>query len=66
MRPIHDRMPAIVREEDYAARLDQKSPPRPMSGLLRPYPTGQMEAVPVGPAENAVKNNFPESVVPEA
>jgi putative SOS response-associated peptidase YedK len=53
-RAVHDRMPVILREEDYELWLDpdpEKLEPR--LGLLRPYPAAEMECYPVSAMVNS-------------
>jgi putative SOS response-associated peptidase YedK len=45
MRPIHHRMPAILRDEDYGAWLDPNSPRLVLQSLLSPRNWEGMEAV---------------------
>ena len=54
VRPIHDRMPVIVAPQDYAQWLDPAvQTPEPILPLLRPYPSGPMEAYAVGTQVNS-------------
>jgi putative SOS response-associated peptidase YedK len=48
VRPVHDRMPVILRPEDFAAWLDPLGSPAGLRALLRPYPAEEMEARAVG------------------
>ena len=66
MRPVHDRMPVILRPGDYDPWLDPATPPDQLRGLLRPYPADGMEALKVGQAVNKVANDGPECVAPAA
>jgi len=51
---LHDRMPAILSPSEYAPWLDPEvSDGRRLIPLLRPYPTKELEAFPVG----AIVNN---------
>ena len=64
MRPIHDRMPAILAPDDYAAWLDPAvQEPAQLLPLLRPYPSEAMVAYPVGTLVNSPTNDVPECVV---
>jgi putative SOS response-associated peptidase YedK len=60
---IHNRMPAILRPEDYRKWLE---PGEVDSGalqkLLAPYPAEQMEAIPVSRAVNNVATDTPECI----
>lgn len=42
VRPIHDRMPAILSPGDEASWLDPAADPRRATALLRPFPAGQL------------------------
>src|SRR5262245_4917911 len=53
---VHDRMPLILREEDFAAWLDAGTSQRAVDALLRPYASGEMECYPVSTAVNNVRN----------
>jgi len=54
VRPIHDRMPVIVAPADYAKWLDPAiQEPGPIQPLLRPYPSGPMEAYAVSSIVNS-------------
>jgi putative SOS response-associated peptidase YedK len=66
MAPVHDRMPVILRPADYAAWLDPATDPHAAAALLRPYPDGEVEAVPVGRLVNSPTNDVPECVLPLA
>lgn len=49
MRPIHDRMPLLIRPEDYAAWLDPGvTDAKMVLELVGDYPSAEMEAYPVG------------------
>ncbi|MFN7056035.1 SOS response-associated peptidase [Hyphomonas sp.] len=55
---IHDRMPVILRPEDYDRWLDPEAgDPAP---LFEPFPNEDMDAWPIRPAVNKVSNNYPE------
>jgi putative SOS response-associated peptidase YedK len=65
MTPIHNRMPVILRPNDYAQWLD--SAPRTPESLLpfiKPYPAGEMTAYPVSTLVNSPQNERPECVAP--
>ena len=57
MAPIHDRMPVIVREEDYERWLDPSVPGNDVVELLRPYPAEEMDAYPIGRHVNKPQND---------
>ena len=52
---VHNRMPLILREADFAAWLDVKVP-RTVDALLRSYASAEMECYPVSTAVNNVRN----------
>ncbi len=65
MAPIHDRMPVILRPEDYSAWLD----PAPQTAaslqhLIAAYPADQMEAYPVSALVNSPSNDRAELLQP--
>lgn len=65
--PIHDRMPAILTKDDYAAWLGEAdATPAQLRVMLKPYPAEAMEAVPISTKVNNVKNEGPELVEPIA
>ncbi len=65
MAPIHDRMPVILRPEDYAEWLDP-SPrvPATLQHLIAPFDESQMEAYPVSALVNSPSNDRAELVEP--
>lgn len=61
--PIHDRMPAIIRPDDYDAWLDPGlADPGVVTGLIGPYPAESMEIYPVGRAVGNPRAQGPELV----
>ncbi|MDR3727136.1 MAG: SOS response-associated peptidase [Terracidiphilus sp.] len=64
MKPIHDRMPVILRRQDYERWLSPGDPTHPPVDLLRPYPAEEMKAWPVSNDVGNVRNNRPELVEP--
>lgn len=60
LRPIHDRMPAILAPGDYAGWLDGSAGKE----LLRPYPSEAMAAYPVSCPVNSPATDDPECVDP--
>jgi putative SOS response-associated peptidase YedK len=55
LRPLHDRMPAVVGSEHFTTWLDPKEArPAKLLSLLKPYPADRMEMWPVGERVNAV------------
>jgi putative SOS response-associated peptidase YedK len=64
MKPIHDRMPVILRPDDYDLWLDRDADPSKLKALLRPFPDGELETYPVSKIVNSPKNDGPENVMP--
>ncbi len=64
-KPVHDRMPAILRPADYAAWIDrgQTDPARALA-LVGPYPAGEMKAVSVGVYVNDARHEGPACLAP--
>jgi putative SOS response-associated peptidase YedK len=60
----HDRMPAILGRKDIDAWLDPETLIATALGLLKPFPANAMEALPVRPLVNSVKNNGPALIEP--
>jgi putative SOS response-associated peptidase YedK len=60
LAPIHDRMPAILEGDALSLWLNRKSEPNELPGLLEPARDDLLEARPVSPAVNHVKNDTPE------
>ncbi len=62
---IHNRMPVIVRPEDYARWLDPTvRQPEKLSDILTPYPAEEMITYPVTTLVNNVKSDGPELTEP--
>jgi putative SOS response-associated peptidase YedK len=55
--PVHDRMPAMLPRDQIDAWLDPDTLIGTVLGMLKPYPATAMEARPVRPLVNSVKNN---------
>ncbi|MBM7563494.1 SOS response-associated peptidase [Paenibacillus sacheonensis] len=65
MAPIHDRMPVILQREDEAAWLDRSiRDPEALNRLLRPFPSGQLEAYPVAAGVGSVKKDDADCIAP--
>ncbi len=63
MADIHERMPVIIRPEDYAIWLDpQSTDVTQLQSLARPYPERLMEAYPVSRKVNSPRNDSPDLV----
>ncbi len=62
-RPIHDRMPVILKSEDYDLWLDPEvKDPYLLKPLLRPYPSNDMKMDPVNPKVNKASYDAPDCV----
>ncbi|MGY0712171.1 SOS response-associated peptidase [Azospirillum argentinense] len=57
LKPLHDRMPVILDETDWDLWLDPAAPLPVLEGLLKPAPDALLEAHPVGPRVNNVRND---------
>ncbi|MDD5249113.1 MAG: SOS response-associated peptidase [Rhodocyclaceae bacterium] len=56
--PLHNRMPAIVRPEDFAAWLDpEMADVERLQAILAPYPDRLMEAFAISPRINSPRND---------
>jgi len=53
LESIHDRMPAILRDEDQDSWLRSKTRPDELKALLAPFPAAQMKSFPVSPDVNS-------------
>lgn len=62
LAPHHDRMPVIVRPEDYDLWLDAGVRGAALLNLLRPYPHEEMGAYAVGTLVNSPSNDGPRCV----
>ena len=61
VRPLHDRMPVILRHEAVDRWLDPSiSESRELELMLVPVPDGEMKATPVSARVNSVRNDGPE------
>ena len=52
LRPVHDRMPVILRPGSYEAWLNPQSNPGELKKLLEPYPEEEMKSHPVSSQVN--------------
>jgi len=65
VRPFHDRMPAVVREEDFDQWLSRSiEEPKHLLPILVPFPEDQLECYPVDRAVNKVDTEGPDCVKP--
>jgi putative SOS response-associated peptidase YedK len=62
-QPIHDRMPVIMKPEDYGLWLDSEvKDQKLLKPLLRPYPSSEMKVEPVSPKVNKASYDAPNCV----
>jgi putative SOS response-associated peptidase YedK len=65
VRPLHDRMPVILRGGAIDTWLDPAiSEPGTLEPLLRPIAADEMLATPVSPLVNSVRNESPDCIAP--
>ena len=64
MQPIHQRMPVILRPEDYDAWLAPDANSSDVQSLLRPYPADDFVAHPVSTRVNNTRNDDASLVEP--
>lgn len=61
LRPIHERMPVVVKPEDFARWLNCKTLlPRDVANIMRPVEDDFFEAIPVSDKVNKVANTSPD------
>jgi len=59
MKPIHSRMPVILKQEDEKTWLTGKDPEQILA-LLKQFPSDEMDAYPVSKLVNSARNDVPE------
>jgi putative SOS response-associated peptidase YedK len=65
VRPVHNRMPVILKPEDEEQWLDaSRTPYAKAKSLLKPYPEELMDAHDVSPVVNSAKYDRPECIQP--
>lgn len=64
MTQIHDRMPVILKREDWKTWLNADSPIEAVAALLHPAPAGTLKSWPVSTAVNFVKNDDAALILP--
>lgn len=65
LEPIHNRMPVILKPEDYSLWLSTDEKPGPeMESLLKPYPDNLMKGYPVSLLVNSPANDSKENIRP--
>lgn len=64
LEPVHDRMPVILKEKDYADWLDEKEDNTDyLQKLLVPFPASHMKSHPVSTLVNSPNENSPELIL---
>jgi putative SOS response-associated peptidase YedK len=67
LRPLHDRMPVILPDDEYDRWLDPKcDDPSKLGELLKPYPSEAMTAFPVSTLVNSPRNESAACIDPFA
>ena len=66
MRPVHDRMPVILAQEDVAVWMAKDSDPGLLQRLLRPCPSERIGMYPVSTAVGKVTNDSASLIEPAA
>jgi putative SOS response-associated peptidase YedK len=66
LAPYHDRMPVILRPENYEVWLDGGAGQPELTPLLRPYPHDEMAAYAVSTLVNSPSNDDPRCVEPSS
>lgn len=65
LKPIHNRMPVIVRPEDRETWLDpEEQDPAMLTSLLGPYASDKLDAWEVSRAANSPSNDSPQLILP--
>jgi putative SOS response-associated peptidase YedK len=60
LRPLHDRMPAIIDPADFETWLSEGTDPEEAQSLLKPAPEDLLSYVPVSTRVNSAENDDPE------
>ncbi|MDQ3749902.1 MAG: SOS response-associated peptidase [Acidobacteriota bacterium] len=64
LKPVHDRMPVIIKAENYDEWLDPKvKDNEQFEKLLAPYPANEMDSHPVSKAVNSPNEDSPELII---
>ncbi len=62
VRKIHDRMPAMLFEDEEKLWIDNSIPLNDIKAILKPYPSDLVFAYPVSAKVNNVRNNSPDLI----
>jgi putative SOS response-associated peptidase YedK len=65
IRPVHDRMPVIIRKEDHPLWLDLAGSESGLRSLLKAYPDDELEMYEVSRQVNSPANDSPECIQQE-
>jgi putative SOS response-associated peptidase YedK len=63
VRPVHDRMPAILGPSNHGVWLDPKNTDTGLLPLLAPWPAEEMTAAPANPVVNSARNEGPQCLL---
>lgn len=63
LKPLHDRMPVILKPEQYETWLDPRTPPAALEQLLSPLPNAETICHPVSSAVNDTNNDGPDLII---
>ncbi len=64
LRPLHDRMPAILPHSAIASWLDEETEAEKLAAMLRPYPSEAMAFRAVSTRVNSVRNDDADCIAP--
>lgn len=64
LRPIHNRMPVMLSNDDAQKWLADDDEITRALTLLKPYPPGEMEGYDVSPVVSNPRNDSPECILP--
>ncbi len=64
VKPLHDRMPAILTDETARVWLDNDIDTHRLLDVLKPFPASKTICFPVSKLVNSIKNNDPEIIKP--
>jgi putative SOS response-associated peptidase YedK len=65
LREVHDRMPVIIRPDDYNLWLDDATEPSMLAALLKPAPESSLDRHPVSKRVNSPRNDSIECIAPD-
>lgn len=64
VRPVHDRMPVMLKPENFQRWINSETPCETLQTLLCPYPSAELIATPVSAVVNNARNDVPECTLP--